>query len=249
MNPYLMCMKRILLFAAIALSLSNLSAQTYYKSTKDGKPVTKTSRWNDYARSQYFGVRVGVSVAWGWMYHGQMNDINTNSQTGVSVALLYGKQIATPDVPLFIEAGLRYVQKGFVSDFDWKGKHYDYKHNMNYLQIPLHFKYKIRTGVDDLTVQPFVGGFFEIGLGSTSLKYEPTREKFDTFSDEILKRVDAGVRFGLGAAYQNFYLELTYDLGLVNTLRDGTKKYYPMYEGFDESAHHGCFCASIGLDF
>lgn len=251
-------MKRLLIILSVLVTtISSATGQTYYKSTKDGKAVSSTSRWKNYGRSQYWAVRVGVAFSHGWFTHGEMSSIQTSARTGVSLAVLYGKQIASPDVPLFIETGLRYVQKGFSTRFGYSNDEYQYRHNMNYLEVPVQFKYKIKTGVDDLTVQPFLGGFFDLGVGSESLRYAPSlRKKFDTFGDDVFSRVDAGIRIGVGLAYQNFYFEMAYDWGMTNNCgdkmsvaTDTDSNYYPQYTGFDERAHNGCFSMSIGIDF
>lgn len=249
--------KRIFIawFMLVGLCAS-LSAQTYYKSTKEGEPVTRSSRWKNYARSQYVGIRLGLNSATGWFNH--MGNISTDGRVGFKVGLVYGQQIASPDVPLFVEVGLGYSQKGFSSKLsDNLGQQYDYRHNMNMLEIPAVIKYKI-TVVGDLTVQPLLGAFFDIGLPSnTWINQHPdpelNRKRWDTFSDDVFSRFDAGIRFGAGLEWQNFYCEMTFDFGLTDILgsSDAVERLYTAdhYEGFNESSRTFCFSLTVGVDF
>lgn len=240
-------MKRFLLLLAVYSTMLSLSAEA-----QNGKAVTTRSRWTDYARRQYWGIRVGLNLSDATFSNGDMDIVSTTSRTGFGVALLYGRQIAPTDVPLFIEFGLKYTQKGFSSKFTTgsEPKEYDYRHNMNMIEVPLHIKYKIKTGVDDLTVQPIFGGFINLGISSDTYVYLPEpRYKCDTFCDNVFARADVGVRVGCGVAYQNFCLEVTYDWGLVNLLCDGSQKYYPMYTRFDETLRNRCLTIALGIDF
>ena len=240
-------MRRFLLLLVVCSTLFTLNAEA-----QNGKAVTTRSRWTDYARRQYWGIRVGLNLSDATFSNGDMGIVSTTSRTGFGVAFLYGRQIAPTDVPLFIEFGLKYTQKGFSSKFTTgkKAKDYDYRHNMNMIEVPLHIKYKIKTGVDDLTVQPMFGGFINLGITSDTYVYLPEpRSKCDTFCDNVFARADVGVRVGCGVAYQNFCLEVSYDWGLVNLLCDGSQKYYPMYTRFDETLRNRCLTIALGIDF
>lgn len=252
--------KSIIITAICASSFFTIAkAQTYAASTQSTTPVTTTSRWNDYARSQYFGIRIGLAASTAWFNHFSGLDIDTGSKPGLSFGFMFGQQIAPADVPLFIELGLNYSQKGFSCKYEANDyftsikSPYSFKHKMQYIEVPLVIKYKIgNLIVDDLTIQPFLGGFLAFGIAGDTYIYEhPVRSKFkaSTFGDNIFSRMDAGVRVGCGLAWQNLYLEAACDFGLMNICGDDLQLLYVNYQNFDESCHTGCFTISFGVDF
>ncbi len=64
------------------------------------------------------------------------------------------------------------------------------------------------------------------------------RVAISSFSSDCFKRLDGGLRLGCGMAYDLFYADLTYDIGLANICHDE----------FD-SSHNGCLTLSIGVNF
>lgn len=199
-------------------------------------------RWYNYDRSSYFGIRVGLNVP--RFYHrGFENGPEIKPLSLINTGIVFGNRVGRT-VPLYFETGLLYSEKGakFEATPDVERKTY----NLKYLELPLVFKYKADVGFDDLTIQPYFGGFLACGVAGNVKLYEQ-RIKENPFSDQYLKRFDAGFRIGLGMAFQNFYLDFCYDIGMNNIAAKDFHDYN--YDDFDGRIRTGCFTASIGLDF
>lgn len=187
------------------------------------------SRWRDYERESYVGLRLGVAVA----------SVNSDDQyldggsgmAGVYFGIVAGVQM-TPSAPIFFESGLTYVEKGGKGYYEGSKFTYD----LNYLEVPLLVKYKCYLE-NDMALQPFLGGFLACGVGG-KIKDFGNRAAESCFSSDNFRRFDGGIRLGSGFSFQNLYFEIAYDFGLANICHDT----------FDVS-HTGCFFATIGVDF
>ena len=105
----------------------------------------------------------------------------------------------------------------------------EFKQNLNYLQLPVHFAYKYEVMPATRLVfhaGPYiaygVGGKSEVTSGSVSITND------NVFGDENYqyKPFDAGLGLGVGAEFGQFLLGLGWDMGLVNISRidDGNIK-------------------------
>lgn len=193
----------------------------------------------DYARTHalggkdyYVGLRVGLNVA---TVHSDVRHLDGNrAKAGLGFGVVGGYQLA-PDIPLFLESGLLYMEKGGKGRFDG----YSFTYGLNYLELPLQVKYgiEIDAGDNDLSVQPFFGGFLAQGVGGKIKNYD-VRETARSFSNEAFQRFDAGLRLGCGVLFNHLCLELGYEFGLVNIFHDD----------FD-SSHTGNFFVTAGVNF
>lgn len=201
-----------------------------------------SSRWYNYDRSSYFGIRVGLNVP---TLHckGFTDGPKTKPLSLINAGIVFGNRIGRT-VPFYFETGLLYTEKGvkFEATEFIERKTY----NLKYIELPFVFKYKADVGFDDLTIQPYFGGFMACGVGGNVKLYEQ-RIKEDPYSDRYLRRFDVGFRIGLGMAFQNFYLDFCYDVGMYNLAGKHFQDYN--YDDFDGRIRSGCFTASIGLDF
>lgn len=155
-----------------------------------------------------------------------------NAQTGLNVGAVVG--IALSDrAPVFFETGLYYTEKGGKKKLD-DGKKMTY--DLNYLEVPLTVKYAYPID-DHFSIQPFAGGYLACGVGGKIKNYRE-READPSFSSDRFKRFDGGLRLGCGVAYDMFYADLTYDVGLANICHDE----------FDTS-HNGCLTLNFGVNF
>lgn len=221
----------------IWLSATTVNAQRYY----DGDSYNM-SRWHDYQRGTYFGLRLGLNVPT-LRFKGTSGLANTQSIARFNIGLVCGQKLGN-GLPFFVETGLLYSEKGTeINATDETGKRL---HHMRYLEIPLVIKYKVETNVDDLTVQPFFGGFMAVGIAGQTKCYD-TRTKISPFGNGRFKRFDSGIRLGCGMAFQNFYLEMSYDIGLFNIANTHYTDYH--YDDFDGHIRTGCLSTTIGIDF
>lgn len=191
--------------------------------------------------SQYFGVRLGVNAP--SVFFRGVSGVSTNTLCGMNLGMVYGLQLV-PHARLFFETGLSYTEKGVKMPATATSQ--KTTHKMRYLEIPFVFKYSIDPGFDDLFIEPFFGGYFACGVGGQS-KYFTDREKHTTFRSSTFRRPDAGFRMGCGITYRVFYLELSYEAGLVNI---AGKHYQDFdFDPFDDKIRTGCFSATVGLNF
>ena len=135
--------------------------------------------------------------------------------------------------PQISETGLYYTEKGGKKKLD-DGKKMTY--DLNYLEVPLTVKYAYPID-DHFSIQPFAGGYLACGVGGKIKNYRE-READPSFSSDRFKRFDGGLRLGCGVAYDMFYADLTYDVGLANICHDE----------FDTS-HNGCLTLNFGVNF
>ena len=234
------CMKRtfILAFAlGLVFSLGSVKAygqahrDSHYYNSRTGRmdyshnnnssrnSSQNSSRLNPYSKDKYFGFRIGPSFS---SISGDNQYLKGSSvRSGLNVGVVGGFAL-TDSAPLYLEFGLSYTEKG--------GKGYNnsasgsgdsrFTTRLGYLEVPLELKY-VYNITSSFSIQPFFGGYLDVGICG-KIKDFGQREAYDSFSDnkDAFKRCDAGLRFGCGAGYDLFYMELAYDLGLANIGHD-----------------------------
>jgi hypothetical protein len=238
------------------LALTAVSAQPYHRSSyadRYGKRDYRQTnyggmRWYNYDRESYFGVRLGINST--NLFFSDDNSLDRSSNTGLQVGFVAGWQV-TPGTPFFFETGLLYNEKG--AKVRNNANSYEQKENydLGYLEMPLVFKYKYFV-TNDFAIQPFFGGFLSVGVaGKTRIVDSKnqlySRDKTNSFDDNLFRRFDGGLRLGCGMSYQNLYFDLSYDIGLANIAHDDFDR--DNYDNFDGHVRTGCFSATIGVDF
>lgn len=223
----------MLLCAATAI---DMTAQNY----RSSKYYNRCSGRLDYSRGRhdngcckagnaYYGLRIGPS------FSTVNSDDKTldggDSQTGLNVGLVAGLPLSKT-IPLYIETGVMYNEKGGKKDIGGKKMTYD----LNYIEVPIVAKYIYSTD-GHFSIQPFFGGYLACGVGG-KIKNYGNREAQNSFSEDTFKRFDGGLRVGCGLAYDLIYFDVSYDIGLANICHDT----------FDTS-HNGCLALSFGVNF
>lgn len=198
---------------------------TSYNYGKNGK-----SYYDSY--SHYIGFRIGPSFT---TVNSDDHYLDGGSmKTGLNVGIAIGTSVSDA-APLYLETGLYYTEKG------GKGKNTDnrkFTYNLDYLEIPLIFKYSYAFD-DHFRLEPYFGGYFAVGVGG-KIKDFGNREAHSSFSNDTdgsFRRCDGGLKFGVGASYDMFYVELGYDLGLANIC----------YDTFDTS-RNGALLLNFGVN-
>lgn len=209
--------------ALVAIATLTATAQTYSGSNfYDRENPMGTG-------SMYYGFRIGPTFS--TVNSDDANLDGGNSQTGLTLGAVMGFQLSD-DIPLFLETGLSYTEKGGKKTLTGKKMTYD----LNYLEIPILVKY-IYDIDGHFSVQPLFGGYLSYGI-SGKIKNFGERQALDSFSDTTFKRFDGGLRIGCGVGYDLFYADLSYDIGLSNICHDT----------FDTS-HNGCLYLNFGVNF
>ena len=239
-------MKKSILSAIVCLTVAaTASAQNYTDSryfnpytgkldyssgpVRESRPEIRSQRsYAHYDRGYgmprtYVGFRVGPAFT-----HVTSDDPALDGgswKTGLNVGLAVGTAISY-NAPIYLETGLYYTEKGGKGNGGYSGGKFTY--NLDYLEIPLVFKYKAPVS-NDFTVEPYFGGYFAVGVGGKIKNYND-RDAYSAFSSNCydngtFQRCDGGLKFGVGAAYTinrdaELYMELGYDLGLANICHD-----------------------------
>ena len=195
-----------------------------------------------YEHDSYMGIRFGLNVPT-IHYRGTGGRADASAITRFGLGFVYGTKLGH-GLPFYLESGLLYTEKGgeveAYEDYEYR------KACLKYFEVPVVLKYKVETPVDGLTVQPFFGGFLSVGIAGKT-KFYQSRIKVSSYSGTRYKRFDSGLRIGCGAAYENFYFEMAYDIGLFNIAGSHYSDYY--YDDFDGHIRTGCFQMSLGIDF
>ncbi|MBQ1882073.1 MAG: PorT family protein [Bacteroidales bacterium] len=230
-------MKRSFIFTVIitaALAMPQiLPAQGRVYMYDSGRQSPRTGRYHQqtYRGGTYIGFRFGLNAT---EVSSQATYLETSSpRCGLYAGVMLGQQV-TPSVPLFLESGLSYSEKGGKSDYGG-----DFSYNLNYLEVPFNFKYMIDIPGPGMSIQPFIGPYVAIGVGGY-VKDFGAREAYHSFGSEDyqFKRFDAGLKIGCGFSIQNFYAEMNYNAGLANIGHDM----------FDETHNRG-FTFTVGVNF
>lgn len=225
-------MKRIslVLFIGLFLALPTFAQSRYgHRPTRSNYSTRRYTTRGYNENNIYYGVRLGVTAA--TVNSDDKYLDGSSSMAGLNVGFVIGTQLSY-QAPVFLEGGLFYTEKG--------GKSYDdgvkFTYDLNYLEIPIVIKYKYFFD-HQMAIQPYLGGFISCGV-SGKIKDFKERAAQDSFSDDMFKRFDGGIRLGCGFSFQNLYLDLGYDIGLANICHD-----------YFDTSHTGCFFANIGVDF
>lgn len=187
-------------------------------------PIRYGNTYYNYGHNNtYVGLRIGPSFS-----HVSSDDPmldGSSWKTGLNVGVAVGTNIAYTS-PLYLETGLYYTEKG--GDGNGRRNGVKFTYDLNYLEIPLLFKYKAPV-TTDFSIEPYFGGYFAVGVGGKIKDYE-NREAYNSFSSNCydngtFQRCDGGLRFGVGASYRlnrdtELYMEVGYDYGLSNICHD-----------------------------
>lgn len=188
----------------------------------------------------YIGFRLGLNSS-NLSFSGF--NIDKSSLTGINIGVVYG-MLLSDDMPIYFEPGVLISSKGVK--INSTNEQAQVRTRLTYLEIPFVFKYKIEEIAEDLSLQPFLGGFMAVGLGGKS-KYYDTREKLNSFRSGAFRPFDIGIRLGCGVAYRNLYFDLSYDWGLANVASNKFGDFG--YDEFDDAIHTRNLSFTFGLDF
>jgi hypothetical protein len=148
-------------------------------------------------QKSYYGVRLGLNLA---TLTGEAPMKFEDTKVGLYLGGVMGFRLSRP-LPLFLETGVYYTERG--------GKKEGTKCTLNSFEVPLLIKYGISTGTP-VSVYPFVGPYFSY---ATSGKFSDGNS---ALSDSRYHHGDMGIKMGWGLDYQHLYLDVSYQLGILN---------------------------------
>ena len=203
-------MKKFLLFVAVAMVCSTMSAQL----------VTSSTYKKEKAKTLWY-VKAGLDIAGvsgdGWDEIG-----NT---TGYVVGLAFDRPIGGSGV--FWGMGLQLATKGYK----YSEEGYEMSLNANKLEIPLNFGYKYNI-TDDIAVDGRIGGFINYDVfGNYKESYEGEEESI-SLGDLDYDRLGAGIQFGVGVWYQSLNFNITYQKGLIDQFDGGKENNWMISLGY-----------------
>lgn len=160
------------------------------------------------------GVKGGINMS--NFYGDELDDKNV--KIGFNVGLLVDYEFMYNSA---IQTGLFFTTKGAKYDGSFEGVSGEVSVNPMYLQLPVHYAYKIDVTPGTRVVLhagPYaaygVGGKAKVKLSSSEGSVES--DGIDVFGDDGFKRFDAGLGLGVGAEFGPFLVDLGWDMGLVN---------------------------------
>lgn len=205
-----MIKKLLALIWLTALALP-VAAQARYA---HGRSSAENSNYRD-TRDLYCSVRLGLAMSRCPSDEARLD--GGRLQLGINAGAAVGLQVVT-GVPVYVEAGLLYTQKGGRGNVAYAGGEgtgsRKVTYGLDYLEVPLVAKYFAHIGYES-SFQPFIGGYIAYGVGGTVKDFGLQKET-SSFSDSNFKRFDGGLRAGFAFQFSMVYLEAAYDLGLVN---------------------------------
>ena len=165
------------------------------------------------AQHTSYSIKGGLNMS--NFYGDELND--KNMKTGFHIGVGADFEFA-PNMG--IQSGLFFTSKGAKYTTDLVST--ELNANANFLQLPLHFAYKIDV-MPGTRVVLHAGPYVAYGIGG---KTSAGNLEVDTFKDDSsvnafngLKPFDAGLGLGVGAEFGPILVDLGWDMGLTNISR------------------------------
>lgn len=165
------------------------------------------------AQTPSFSIKGGLNMS--NFYGDELND--KNMKTGFHIGVGADFEFA-PNMG--IQSGLFFTSKG--AKYTTKIEDVELNSNANFLQVPVHFAYKIDL-MPGTRIVLHAGPYIAYGIGG---KTEAGIFSGDTFKDGAfldvlngLKPFDAGLGLGVGAEFGAILVDIGWDMGLTNLSR------------------------------
>ena len=184
----------------------------------------------------HMGLRFAYTAntsTWENVYSKKGNTLDTKTLSFGSFGIGMDFQVAP--VPVFLETGFYYVNKGFMLDTDkWK---YDEMQHLHMLEIPFVISYHINVA-PNLFINPFLGAYYAAGGPDGDLWK-------DIDADDALS--DYGLRFGCGLNFGRLVVNMGYDYGLADI--EPNKKFISTYSSKTPTFKTGMFFMTLGFNW
>lgn len=160
--------------------------------------------------SAQFGIGIKGGMNMSNFYGSEASD--TDMKIGFHVGLAADYNFA-PNMA--IQSGLYFTTKGAKMESSLFGINSSLTANPMYLQVPIHFAYKLDV-MPGTRMVFHAGPYLAYGIaGKYTAKVEGVSKSEDFFIDGV-NRFDAGFGLGVGAEFGSFLVDLGWDMGLVN---------------------------------
>lgn len=206
---------------------------------------------NATAQGVKFGARAGLNLSKMAMNSGDEDNEAPELDNLVGFHVGVVADIKLHDL-LYFQPGLMFSTKGAKKSESMMGlADYEISFNPSYLELPLMLSFKY-SFTNDFAVRVNAGPYAAFGLfGKYKMKTtamgQTNEDSIDLFTKEegedeaMFKRFDAGLGFGGGVEFKQFYLGVNYDLGLTNIGNNG--------DNSDATAKNRTIGISLGYNF
>jgi hypothetical protein len=170
------------------------------------------------------------------------NDVyKRGTRKGFNFGISY-QQLLMRSEPVYIETGLYISEKGFSQNVNYERyaihggdkwlsiDEFYYKTNLLYLQIPALINYHFIIN-NKVRIEAYGGIYAAYGIGGRTMLADVEyrfpmvggngfiyhNKKVKSFDNSIFKKLDFGVKFGVGATFYNIHINVGYELGTVKS--------------------------------
>jgi hypothetical protein len=166
------------------------------------------------ANAQFsWGVQGGVNLS--NLSFDQDIPLSVNPKIGFNIGLMADYDFAHN---MAIQSGLFFTTKGAKSEREILGNELKTTINLMYLQIPVHFAYKVDVTPGARIV--FHGGpYAAYGVGGSHKVNGKKVDDSKIFGDDGYRPFDFGLGIGVGAEFGQIFVGLGWDMGLANISR------------------------------
>lgn len=164
------------------------------------------------AQNSSFSIKGGLNMS--NFYGDELSDksMKAGFHAGIGADFEFAPSMAIQTGLLFSSKGAKYTTDVLNSELDVTA---------NFLQLPLHFAYKIDV-MPGTRIVLHAGPYIAYGIGGKAKVNvaESNVAESDTFdSDFGLKKFDSGLGLGVGAEFGKILVDLGWDMGLMNLSR------------------------------
>lgn len=202
------------------------------------------------------GIRAGVNFSSSTMSYGGF-EIETDNIIGFHAGVV--KDIPISGDFYFMTGAMLSLKGGLFKDEYWDDE-YRWKsettYNIYYLQVPLMAVYKVPLN-ESAVVRAEAGAYVAFGLSGTAedkedSPYDGSRtESIDIYKDAKLDRVDYGFSFGGGVEFGNFYVGISYEIGIgdLSATQKDCDEDGECYGSIPFTVNHSTFGITAGYNF
>jgi len=171
-----------------------------------------------------FGVRAGVNIAT-VNFEADGLDVSPDSRVGLTIAGIANIGITET---FSVQPEVHFIQKGYKITLEFLGETLEETLKLNYLEIPIHAKYKFgQENVGGFVMAGPAIGFALNGEAESCDGGDCVSEDLEFDDDDGFNRFEVGLSVGGGVTIgSNFFVDIRYVLGLTNLAEDdadGTK--------------------------
>lgn len=176
-----------------------------------------------------FGVRAGLNLA-NVNISSEGLSISPDGKVGLTIAGIANIGITET---FSIQPEVHFIQKGYKLEVDFLGSSSEQKLKLNYLEVPIHAKYKFSDGniAGYVLAGPSIG-YALSGKNENCLDGDCDTEDLEFNDDDGFNRTEVGLSIGGGVHIGQIFVDLRYVLGVSNFASDDVSETEIKNKGF-----------------